>query len=434
MPPRGFIGAAPFSMKTLTLYLASFLVLSAGSAGVSQRSGYSTAAAEQTTATLTTRAYVGLIRAHRSDNSSDTVSELAARNSGDVRNAVASAAQALQTAGERLRELRAVEERWRNGEVEQSKYAALRSSTLKRLEDAVKTIGIDEPLGDVDRLERDLQGLLRGAIGLHTAISARSWRAGRDAAVAEHLEFAKVYVRSLAARNDDAATGLWCRTAGTLLAASERMGDALRTYEQCLEWYPGDAWLQLGRGSVFESVAMLLAALPPGATLAHGLDQPPDVDQLSEQAIGHYEMALKAAPELIEARLRLARVLLVRGDAARAAVTLLRDRPNLETVLRYWASLIAGAVEEAREDYQRAATDYRTALQLYPKAQSAAIALSRVLAERLGRREEALATLRDSVSATVPRTMNDDPWKFYMLGQAWRAADWLREIAEWSRR
>lgn len=420
-------------MQTLTLCLGSFLVLCAGWAGGSPPSSYFDNAAGQTAAAPTPTAYVRLIRAYRSGKSVDVIDELSGRETRDVRKAVASVAQSLQSSEDRLRELRALEVGRRNGEMEQAKYGALRSSALKRLEAAVKPIGIDASLEETkDRLETELQGLLRGAIGLHTAIAARSWLAGQDSGVADHLEFAKAYVRSLVAR-DITATSLWCKTAGMLLTASDRVGDALRTYEQCLAWHPGDAWLLLGRGSAFESAAVLFAALPPGATVVHGPDDSSDSVQLRDQAIADYETALKASPDLTEARIRLARMLLGKGDTARAAIELVRDRPNLETVLRYWASLIGGAIEEARNDDQKAAAHYRAALQLYPRAQSAAIALSRVLSERRGRREEGVTTLRSSVSPALPRTTSDDPWKYYRVGQAWRAADWLREVAHWSR-
>ncbi len=147
---------------------------------------------------------------------------------------------------------------------------------------------------------------------------------------------------------------LWYRIGGTLLTASDRQGAALEHFNECLEWFPDDAWLLLGRGSNSETLARLLERPPPDSRLVGWQERPRDAPRRLDHA------AALLAP------LRAAR---------------------LSRVLEYWASLVAGAVEEERGDPEAAADHYRNAMRVYPDAQSAAIALSRVLIERLDSRE-----------------------------------------------
>ena len=129
------------------------------------------------------------------------------------------------------------------------------------------------------------------------------------------------------------------------------------------------------------------------------------------QAFVDFETALLEAPDLAEARIRLARLRLSRGDWDAAALELeAASKTELPPVLAYWSSLLLGAIEERRGRHQEAAGHYRQALTRYTGAQTAAIALSRVLAERLGSHEEASALLRKQIRPIASRPFSSDPW------------------------
>ena len=106
-----------------------------------------------------------------------------------------------------------------------------------------------------------------------------------------------------------------------------------------------------------------------------------------------FRRALERDPTLVEARVRLARVLRQRGRLDEAA-TLLRAAvaSSLETPLGYYAQLFLGDVEEALGRDDAAGAAYRAAALLMPDAQSPHLALAG-LERRAGRREAAQAQM-----------------------------------------
>ncbi|MGE5244236.1 MAG: tetratricopeptide repeat protein [Betaproteobacteria bacterium] len=275
---------------------------------------------------------------------------------------------------------------------------------------------------------------LRAAVGLHTAVAAAAWRDGAAGLLAINLRFADVYLPDLLVPLDPGFAGAWCRAAGVLLTSSQQQGLALAQFDRCLAWLPRDPWLVLGRGSARESAARSMASLPPGATLANWPDRQPVVANEEARAAADYERAVALDPGLEEAWIRLARLRLTKGDPQSAARDLARvESASLAPVPAYWRSLLLGALAEAERKPEEAAGDYRAALQAYPNGQSAAVALSHVMAESLGDRAGAAQLLREHLTGSPTRNFSSDPWWLYDMGQAWRVSDWLEDIARRSR-
>jgi tetratricopeptide (TPR) repeat protein len=376
--------------------------------------------------------YVRLIVAYRSEKHQAAVRDLADARANDLRDAVRRTAHAARALKGAFEELSALDARWRAGDLELHRYRALRKAILDRISSLYTDNGLEEISGDRrDPQEIDVGNLARGAVGLHTALAARMWRDGHGDEVVEQIELAITYFPDLLATLDTGYVSLWCKTAGTLLMSSDEYGAAVRTYDRCLEWRPRDPWLLLGRGSTLESAIMLLAALPPNATLANLPRELSDRKRYLARAIADYEAT---ASDLPEARIRLARLLLDGGDAAAALAELSRNRPpDLEPMLQYWRALVSGAAEDALGQPAAAVAHYRLALRLYPQAQTAAVALAHTLSERLGQRREAVDVLRRTINQSVTRTFASDPWWLYRLGQAWHARMWLEELHRQSR-
>lgn len=403
-----------------------------------------------------TQRYGDVIRRFRADPSS-SISDLSSWNPEHVRVAVqrlAGIIEALERLFTALAELEKQQHPGGKKRAYESQRAAL-IGQLQRAYDALYTGEVKEASESTDAadtrgaldlrralssstwrrgLPESLVAFIRGAIGLHTAVAAEGWRHGASATVLNHIEFARAYFPRLLISFDPEYGRLWCRTTGTLLLAGDRHGAALKHIDGCLTWYRDDAWLLLARGSTLESAAILTKGLPAAASLADWPERLRAVLRQEAAASADYQAALRKAPYLSEARIRLARLQLYSGDLQNAALGLASvPQRELDPILAYWYSLLFGAIEERRNRPEEAAAHYREALTLYPGAQSAAVALSRVLAERLDAREEASALLQKQIRPSVPRPFGSDPWWLYRLGQAWHAKEWLDEIESRSR-
>lgn len=283
----------------------------------------------------------------------------------------------------------------------------------------------DAPTG----LPEPIARYLRAAAGLHTALAAAAWRGGAPDRMAAHLELSAVLFPRLLASADPSFTAVWCRIAGALLTSSDLQGRAVRQLDRCLAWLPDDAPLLLARGSALESASIVMSSLPGGTMLQEWPAEWRSAEARRKREAADYEAALRIDPDLAEARIRLAKVRLEAGNAS----TVLSPVPN-DRVLGYWALLVAGAIDETRKDPDSAATRYRSALAAWPGAQSAALALARLTAVEGHDPDAAASLLREQLGAAGERGADSDPWWLYGMGQAWRAPEWLDELAARSRR
>lgn len=178
--------------------------------------------------------------------------------------------------------------------------------------------------------------------------------------------------------------------------------------------FPNDANLVFLSGCLHESnarpsvqTAVRNVSLPFRTLLDVGSER----QELAE-AERFFRRALSVAPDHQEARLRLARVLLLRSRAAEAAQELQRATPFDDPLLGYFAALLLGAAREAVGDPEGARQSYRHAAEMYPHAQSPRFALS-ALARRHGERSAALDALAGLFIAQEENKEDEDPWWTY---------------------
>jgi tetratricopeptide (TPR) repeat protein len=175
--------------------------------------------------------------------------------------------------------------------------------------------------------------------------------------------------------------------------------------------------------------ALLLLAL--GATEEMGWsmqqeeDPPANVDGDLKDAERDYRQALVLSPELIEARLRLGRVLALRNDDESMRV-FDQIAEGIEAPYQYLARLFEGDVYERAGKLADAERQYLTAVALMPESQSAFLALAHVRYTR-GARAQSAQDVRVTTGARgVPDTA--DPWFWYSRGTAWRGPVYLDDL------
>jgi tetratricopeptide (TPR) repeat protein len=126
----------------------------------------------------------------------------------------------------------------------------------------------------------------------------------------------------------------------------------------------------------------------------------------------YFRRALELNPEHFEARLRLGQVLGRLGRHADALVELRASTANSDSLLAYYANLLAGREEDALGNVMGARAAYERAAQLYPRAQTPLLSLSEI-DMRSGNRAGAEQWLRPVLTARVPPPLRDDPWTSY---------------------
>ncbi len=216
----------------------------------------------------------------------------------------------------------------------------------------------------------------------------------------------------------------WYEAVAGLAQAENRWEDALAWAEAGLRAFPASPELLLARGSIEETVAVLLT-LPssePGAAASSSQRQASrqrrqDVLFQLERARDAYLAALAASPGLPEARLRLGRVQWRLGRAEEA-------RETLEGLLAiqkagataFLARLFLGRIHEDAGRLDEALAGYESALALHPRAQSALVARSHL---RL-RRGEAAGARRDAETAVAAggHRLVEDPYWLYPWGSS----------------
>ena len=126
-----------------------------------------------------------------------------------------------------------------------------------------------------------------------------------------------------------------------------------------------------------------------------------------------YEQAIKFPETAVEARVRAARFLYGMGEFDRG-LALLKEMstPAADLELRYLTQLVRGQLLRGSGRQEEAAAAFRAALQAWPGAQSARVALMTLQMVR-GNRDEAAAL---SEEIQVAATDQYDPWWTYWLG------------------
>jgi tetratricopeptide (TPR) repeat protein len=188
----------------------------------------------------------------------------------------------------------------------------------------------------------------------------------------------------------------------------------------------GDVDVRLARGALEE-----LRAVPDAIAQSARARQPDDFARDNvfdreerrrlEIAARVYEALLVDHPAVLEAHLRLARLELRLGRAARAEAHLVRVaglKPDARQA--YLAVLFLADVYERQGLVADAIAAYGVAQQNWPGAQSPSIGIARLLALS-GAHEEARAALTGMhLERAADAPERSDPWMGYISAQAWR--------------
>lgn len=246
---------------------------------------------------------------------------------------------------------------------------------------------------------------------------------------AMHWEIARLLLDAVAPR-PDTMVRLWYRATAAWMQNRNYHDPVHLTRARGV--FPNDADILFLSGCEREAyarpdtqAAARAAVLPSGITL----DIRSEREELG-QAEAFFRRALALKPNVPETRLRLGRVLLLRGRYKEAADELrLATTSAGEDLLRYYGTLFLGAAEEALGDYGGASAAYAKGAELYPAAQSPRLALS-ALARRRGDRPGALTEIRRVFDLPVSPPARDDPWWTYHTAQARNADALLEELRQ----
>ncbi len=154
-------------------------------------------------------------------------------------------------------------------------------------------------------------------------------------------------------------------------------------------------------------------------------DAPADVDGDLKDAERYYRQAFVMSPDLIEARLRLGRILALRNDDG-AMKVFEQIGESIEAPYQYLARLFQGEMYERAGKLADAERQYLAAVAIISESQSAFIALAHARHAQ-GARAQAAQDVRVTTGArAVPDTA--DPWFWYSRGTAWRNSVYLDDL------
>jgi tetratricopeptide (TPR) repeat protein len=203
---------------------------------------------------------------------------------------------------------------------------------------------------------------------------------------------------------------------------------ALQYVDSALRRYPDDPLLLLARGSLIESeVAVDLPSANSGAFAwtpnreAGVFNRRSELYARLRDAEATYRRALRVMPDLVEARVRLGRVLHQRGEPSQAAEELAAAaaHPQADQATRYLAWLFLGAAREDEKRPREAVEAYRAAVAIVPESTVAAVALSHALHDA-GDRGASQDVLRAALSG-ARRRRDWDAWWSYRWGRSHEA-------------
>ena len=242
---------------------------------------------------------------------------------------------------------------------------------------------------------------------LRTDVAARTKAGFRPACAEEMNERAKDWFLALA----ETVQGYWMFT-----AADDMIGNAL-------EMAPDDAGVLFVAGTIKEALAFDRGVREQS--------QSPEGDDrakaLRRDAEALYRRVLDADGSLVEARLRLGRVLALTGrpDAAASELDAVLQTTR-DPRLLFLANLFRGGLYERQARWTDATVCYRNAVEVTPESQAARIALSHALArsgDERGARDAARAFF-----GAGPSLIRGDAWWGYPFGWFEKAAPILDRL------
>ncbi len=223
----------------------------------------------------------------------------------------------------------------------------------------------------------------------------------------------------------DAFVRLWYRATAALLVSQREVTAAPRFLPEAIVVCRGEGAVALLAGAAHELLAS--PRVQQGADMQGIARQ--GADENYAAADRFYRQALRWNDRLTEARLHLARVLGFEDRHEEALVELKRAAAEpTSPPIRYLIQLVLGEEEEALGHRDAAGAAYRRALDLFPHAQSAYLALSRC--ERgAGNRAASALAVQHLFERPLVDEAGADPWTDYFSpGDAQRAGALLDEL------
>jgi tetratricopeptide (TPR) repeat protein len=228
----------------------------------------------------------------------------------------------------------------------------------------------------------------------------------------------------------DATVRLWYLAAAAFMSSIRQIEPA--HFDRALELFPRDADVLLAAGAVRE-----VFAGPWTQAVIRSMRVPRDV-VIDVQSAGVelrraeqlFRRALEINPAMVETKIRLGRVLGLRGRR-QEALTELRQAAAApaEPLLQYFAALFLGAEAEATGNEDEARQSYQRASALAPTAQSPLLGLSR-LADRGNDRAAARLSVQRMLNPPADETSRVDPWWTYELMHGRHAGKLVAELRQ----
>jgi tetratricopeptide (TPR) repeat protein len=211
--------------------------------------------------------------------------------------------------------------------------------------------------------------------------------------------------------SDDMVRRWYQGTAAYLIAAAQL---DMAHFARAVELFPRDGEILMLAGAFHETLASSgvhdvidNARLPAGGRLTIG-----SVREELRIAQDLFERALRATPDLGEARIRLGHVLGRLGRPADAVEQLTRARTD-DKQLRYYAALLLGRELDAAGRRAEAVAAYQRAAAIYPSAPSPWLALSE-LAARAGERSAAASSALAAMTLAQDSPPADPWWSYHV--------------------
>jgi tetratricopeptide (TPR) repeat protein len=261
---------------------------------------------------------------------------------------------------------------------------------------------------------------LRSAALMHTAAALKCVDEGADESMLLHFKLAADLLNRGSAGLGPFA-GRWYYAISRLFRSLDRTSDSVWVLELGRNYLPSDPLVLYDSGILEEMFATRWQKAPVG-TRAHWFGRVPDTEPLErvlryrsttlDKVHEWLRQSVAAAPENVTARLHFGRVLMMRkaDDEALRVLAQVRDETS-DRATAYLAILFSGGVYERKGLLDEAATAYRKAIERFPEAHSAYVALSEVL-QASGHGDEARVVLREMLVSNVDR---HEPWAWYFL-------------------
>jgi len=306
---------------------------------------------------------------------------------------------------------------------------ALGAWTSERLTAALAGLRDDRAQAATDPLRsaRADDRTLSFAAIVHTQLAFGQMDLRQDAAARVQLEMTRGLLALLP--EETTPPGLkrrWHLAVGCRYRRDFELDEARRWLRAGLAVYPQDAELSLALGSADELTATFrneacpsAAECPGGRVREQYLAVEWDRQGLATSAEQQYRQALADDPQLVEARLRLGRVLWRHLSKARGLDELRRATEQAgQGELAYLAHLFLGAALEDQGLRADAIEHYRAALAQREDGQTARLALAhalRLAGDRGGERE-ALLPVIEAPGPDPAREREMDAWWLYAIG------------------